>query len=700
MFNKLLIKEDRNFWDIPKIFLIIINLYWGFINHTLLAGILFSGVIIVSMVSDYKINFSLRWKKYVFYIILIVSAVIFVLFFFNKQESNLLVYYGTKLPYFAFVLLIEDLFGQKKNEFNFINKKKLYKKKKYKETPVYTKARLENLAFAWPKKYTAVIGFYPRAMYMIFMFIAILAVLQRDSLNGLTPFVCAAVFIIFVLNNIYDFRNNTLFEWIGCFILLIALSIGANYLVKFAQYKSQELYAEKFAREYSNSGWFNAFQQNTQIGQSGSLSDSQDLLLRVEWDKPIGTLLPASYFNITTNGVHWKSSIFGNQFIRDDAGTRDLPDANKIPSTEIMTNAAKMEDTVLIKSSVNLEAVPQKNFKDEKSAILIGTPLKYNRGETALPLPQGTHVMLGTEKARISAFANGGIMYSGYNGEVNIQALYSENPYIQLHAPMKTDLSVPSFLLPVFEKVIKEANISSTDTVDEKIKKISYWYTKNFTYTIQFDVNGRPKTIEDFLLKDRKGHCEYFASTSSMLLRYMGIPSRYAIGFLVQERHPEEEPGMYWVRQRDAHAWSVYWDGKGWKSLDTTPSMSEDMEAGSSMFSILSDKIESLKYKMSNLDTSSLFTSTYVKAGLTLLIVIVIITGLLTRKRWKKVVVIDTSVVRNVNYPELELNFKAEMAPFLEIYPKYENEPWGIWAKNTKSKEIMEKVKDFYKIRY
>jgi transglutaminase-like putative cysteine protease len=38
-----------------------------------------------------------------------------------------------------------------------------------------------------------------------------------------------------------------------------------------------------------------------------------------------------------------------------------------------------------------------------------------------------------------------------------------------------------------------------------------------------------------FLLRTRSGHCEYFATATVLLLRQLGIPARYAVGYAVHE---------------------------------------------------------------------------------------------------------------------------------------------------------------------
>jgi hypothetical protein len=88
----------------------------------------------------------------------------------------------------------------------------------------------------------------------------------------------------------------------------------------------------------------------------------------------------------------------------------------------------------------------------------------------------------------------------------------------------------------------------------------------------RYSLSYRPKPgdpISRFLLSTSAAHCEYFASATVMLLRCLGVPARYVIGYYAHEHDPG---GQIVVRQRDAHAWAEAWiDGKGWITLDATP---------------------------------------------------------------------------------------------------------------------------------
>lgn len=75
--------------------------------------------------------------------------------------------------------------------------------------------------------------------------------------------------------------------------------------------------------------------------------------------------------------------------------------------------------------------------------------------------------------------------------------------------------------------------------------------------------------VQGFLAGGLHGHCELFASTLALSLRLRGIPTRYVVGFQMNEYNPLAR--HYLVRERDAHAWvEVYQNGQ-WVTCDPTP---------------------------------------------------------------------------------------------------------------------------------
>jgi hypothetical protein len=76
--------------------------------------------------------------------------------------------------------------------------------------------------------------------------------------------------------------------------------------------------------------------------------------------------------------------------------------------------------------------------------------------------------------------------------------------------------------------------------------------------------------LRQFLFETRRGHCEYFASAMTIMLRAIGIPARLATGYSATTYNPVT--GYYEVRALDGHAWpEAYLPQYGWVSFEPTP---------------------------------------------------------------------------------------------------------------------------------
>ena len=76
-------------------------------------------------------------------------------------------------------------------------------------------------------------------------------------------------------------------------------------------------------------------------------------------------------------------------------------------------------------------------------------------------------------------------------------------------------------------------------------------------------------SIVECFARIQRGYCEYYASTMAVLLREMGIPTRFVQGFLPGDGEPGA--GTSVGRNRDSHAWvQVYFPGYGWIDFDPT----------------------------------------------------------------------------------------------------------------------------------
>jgi len=142
-------------------------------------------------------------------------------------------------------------------------------------------------------------------------------------------------------------------------------------------------------------------------------------------------------------------------------------------------------------------------------------------------------------------------------------------------APTPADLRVPERLKPLFAKV--HGQLAPARSAAETVDAVRRFFGERFRYSLYLGDRPGGKSLENFLLESRTGHCEYFATATTLLLRSLDVPARYVVGYSVQEF--SELEGLYLVRRRHAHAWAeAYVDG-AWVNVDTTPAIWAEAEA-------------------------------------------------------------------------------------------------------------------------
>ncbi|MCB0893414.1 MAG: transglutaminase domain-containing protein, partial [Propionibacteriaceae bacterium] len=112
---------------------------------------------------------------------------------------------------------------------------------------------------------------------------------------------------------------------------------------------------------------------------------------------------------------------------------------------------------------------------------------------------------------------------------------------------------------------------SAAKTDGEKAILLQDWLRSSvFSYSTEPAPGSGYEALTQFLLVDRSGYCEQFASSMAVMARALGIPSRVAIGFLPGR----QVGGHYEVNIRDMHAWpELFFAGLGWVSFEPTPSV-------------------------------------------------------------------------------------------------------------------------------
>ena len=150
----------------------------------------------------------------------------------------------------------------------------------------------------------------------------------------------------------------------------------------------------------------------------------------------------------------------------------------------------------------------------------------------------------------------------------------------------REDLLIDDDEIEGIEQVADQIGLKDLPSTTAKIKRLRDFFTNNFEYTRYLSIERprssrvRPSAIESFLTASQRGHCEYFATAATLLLRAADVPARYCVGFAVMEKNPKKNEWV--IRGTHGHAWTRVWDeSRGiWIDFDPTPSNWINIESG------------------------------------------------------------------------------------------------------------------------
>lgn len=239
--------------------------------------------------------------------------------------------------------------------------------------------------------------------------------------------------------------------------------------------------------------------------------------------------------------------------------------------------------------------LPQKKVR--RSAVV---SMALPRRRVALPLPLGTARISELPVAELERNGVGTIRIA--NGPETIQYRFNHGPGAAIDQPPEdVDLELPDRELPILRKIVAQLGLTNQPP-DRALGTLLGWFQKNFTYTLDFPDQRLPsrrnsrQVIARFLTDARAGYCEHFATSAALLLRAAGIPSRYAVGYCVQESARSGE--SFIVRERHAHAWTLAYVNGRWMDFDTTPPVWDELDnARASLFRPISEWFSEMRFR-------------------------------------------------------------------------------------------------------
>jgi hypothetical protein len=285
---------------------------------------------------------------------------------------------------------------------------------------------------------------------------------------------------------------------------------------------------------------------HTAIGSIGELKQSSEIVLRVAPAQGVEVptyLREASYRRY--HGLDWSVG-----------GTND-------PFLAIQETPGNAGHWVLQPGRTNRGLV-------KISCYLNGVNPKDGFAQGLLPLPVDSDYLDQLPAYVLQNNSLGAVLAEG-PGLVIFNAAYGSGTTMD-SPPGANDLEVPPPEQPALDEVAAELAAGGLGEA-QKIEAVSHYFAANYQYSL-WQGNPRIRNTNDtylslFLQRTHRGHCEYFATATVLLLRELHIPARYAVGYYVHEAAGDH----YVVRERDAHAWCLVWDpaAKAWQTLDTTP---------------------------------------------------------------------------------------------------------------------------------
>ena len=129
-------------------------------------------------------------------------------------------------------------------------------------------------------------------------------------------------------------------------------------------------------------------------------------------------------------------------------------------------------------------------------------------------------------------------------------------------------LELPRGIDPELKKLSLQFS-SDRPTLQVYTQRLLEFYSKNFKGDLDPGTYTHDE-LHEFFFKRKKGFCEHFSGSFSVLLRMAGFPSRVVTGFHGGEWNPST---LTWtVRNNSAHAWVEAWDfsNPSWVRIDPT----------------------------------------------------------------------------------------------------------------------------------
>ncbi len=249
-------------------------------------------------------------------------------------------------------------------------------------------------------------------------------------------------------------------------------------------------------------------------------------------------------------------------------------------------------DTVDIKAKFNkslMVFVPMSGINGEiigkfRGVTKIGDTISFFEGSR----PQNNYYSM---NAALQSFVSSDF-YVSLKQKQNQYLNYAENMSDNLHNPSASELFIINERR--YSDYVKETYLATPENSEyfadlaviasgqgkyshnfDKALSVERYLKTGFNYSLDKTmVSGTALNKIKYVISESKmGYCTYYASAMTIMMRHLGIPARYVVGY--HSKTQQDAGTQKYVRNlidKNYHAWvEVYIDGIGWLTFDPTP---------------------------------------------------------------------------------------------------------------------------------
>jgi hypothetical protein len=323
----------------------------------------------------------------------------------------------------------------------------------------------------------------------------------------------------------------------------------------------------RYTHPTGNTQFISGFSDRVELGQIGRIQQSDAVVMRVKTALPPAELPP---------DLKWRGLAFdhydGRSWMRSDPTGREIPTQGWYYKLE-----DSAQGTNWINQTFFIEALSTNVVFATHKVLAVSRDVGSLQRDFAESLFTGRRL---NEKLRYFAVSD---------------PIRPDPANISDLAPIPPKILNTYLQLPALDPRIADLARQTTRTAAgryAKARALEQYLRAHYTYSLV--LSGTPNSKDPlamFLFDVRRGHCEYFASAMTVMLRQIGIPARLVNGFRAGEYN---RIGDDWiVRQYNAHSWvEAYFPPYGWIEFDPTPT--DPQHPRTAMARMISDLTDAL----------------------------------------------------------------------------------------------------------